>query len=76
VAGDRAIRYALLHAGARSLVVSLWPVEDRITADLMVEFHRRQATTRPATALRDAAALVREAEPHTWHWGSFLFIGS
>src|SRR5262249_44243451 len=31
---------AFLYAGARGLVVSLWPVQDRSTAELMIRFHR------------------------------------
>ncbi len=45
----------LLAAGARAVVVSLWPVLDLSTAVLMVRFHRRlREGADTATALRDA----------------------
>ncbi len=63
---------AFLRAGARSLVVSLWPVEDRATALLMARFHENYrgayegerggvppgAMTK-ASALREAKAWLR-----------------
>jgi CHAT domain-containing protein len=65
-----------LHAGAGSLVVSLWPVNDSTTADLMVAFYRalRAGTPAPA-ALRSAMLEVRAQHPHPYHWAPFVLIG-
>jgi CHAT domain-containing protein len=55
------LRYAALARGARSVVASLWPVTDGITAELMTEMYR---TVTASDARRDpddrsAAAVVR-----------------
>jgi CHAT domain-containing protein len=65
-----------LHAGAASLLVSLWPVNDSTTADLMVAFYRalRSGTAAPA-ALRTAMQSVRAEHPHPYHWAPFVLIG-
>lgn len=60
------------HAGARRVVVSLWPVQDQPTAELMRRFY--QALLRdhlsPAAALRRAQAGLRGEpgwqDPHDW----------
>lgn len=76
------LTHALLHAGARSLVVSLWEVADASAASMMVHFHRASAKaasgTRRAAALHMAMRTVRDAEArwaHPYHWGSFALVG-
>ena len=68
-----------LHAGARSVVASLWPVQDRTTAALMERFYRAllEDGERPASALRRAQLALR-AEPayrDPFHWAAFVAIG-
>lgn len=58
-----------LYAGARQLIVSLWPVSDTATADLMVDLYRHIiAGLTPAEALRRAklTALGAGAAPAVW----------
>lgn len=56
-----------LYAGARDLVVSLWPVSDAGTEELMVDFYRLLAAGRPpAEALREAKLAHREEHPFLW----------
>jgi len=65
-----------LYAGASSLVVSLWPVHDSTTADLMSSFYRSlRAGELPAAALRAAMLEVRASHPHPYHWAPFVLIG-
>jgi CHAT domain-containing protein len=70
---------AFLYAGARSLVVSLWQVPDRATAELMTRFYAYVLTDRlrPAEALRRAqrsiAAERRWSDPY--FWGAFVVLG-
>ncbi|HEX4964689.1 MAG TPA: CHAT domain-containing tetratricopeptide repeat protein [Thermoanaerobaculia bacterium] len=70
---------AFFHAGARRVMVSLWPVEDRATADLMHRFYEglfRRGRT-PAEALRQAQDDMRRQpnrqDPH--FWGGFVLQG-
>ena len=71
---------ALLYAGARSLLVSLWTVNDLATAHLMTGFYHRwrKEGQDKATALRDAMDATRQARPewaHTYYWGAFTLVG-
>ncbi|MGP3965993.1 CHAT domain-containing protein, partial [Nonomuraea sp. 3N208] len=69
--GVVALAHAFLHAGARSVLFSLWPVSMEITRALMRDVHSRLRTgTGPAQALREAVLDLRElygsAEPDLW----------
>ncbi len=68
---------AFLQAGARSLVVSLWKVDDAATATLMSAFHERRQTADTATALADAMEQVRAAvgSDDAYSWGPFVHMG-
>ncbi|TMR96142.1 CHAT domain-containing protein [Nonomuraea basaltis] len=72
-AGDdgAALGRALLHAGARSVLLTLWPVSAEITRVLVRDFHTRvRAGAGKAQALREAVLELRElygsAEPDLW----------
>jgi len=69
---------AFLQAGARSVLASLWPVEDRATGELMEQFHRKLAAgASPVAALADAQrSLIRN--PRTappFYWAGFSVSG-
>lgn len=65
-----------LHAGARSLLLSLWDVHDQSTADLMQCFYRDlQLHGDKAAALRSAMLQVRERYPHPYYWAPFMLVG-
>jgi CHAT domain-containing protein len=66
----------LLHAGAKSLLLSLWDVHDRSTTELMGSFYTRfQANGDMASALQGAARELREKQPHPYYWAPFVLIG-
>jgi CHAT domain-containing protein len=66
-----------LYAGAQSVLVSLWDVNDRSTASLMGRFYQRlRQTPDRAAALRDAMLATREEDPHPYHWAPFVLIGA
>jgi CHAT domain-containing protein len=66
-----------LHAGASSIVVSLWPVHDSTTADLMGGFYRALgAGQSPPAALRAAMLDIRATRPHPYHWAPFVVMGA
>ena len=77
-AGDELIALArgLLHAGAQSLVLSLWDVHDKSTAEYMTVFYRLlgRGETR-AAALRGAMLDLRSSYPHPYQWAPFILVG-
>jgi tetratricopeptide (TPR) repeat protein len=65
-----------LYAGARSLMLSLWDVNDRSTAEFMNLFYRRLGQSKNnATALAEAAKELREHYPHPYYWAPFVLVG-
>jgi CHAT domain-containing protein len=68
-----------MYAGARSVLASLWSVEDRGTAELMKRFYRRIIADRmrPADALRatqtEMSSLRQWASPY--YWAAFVIQG-
>jgi len=68
---------ALLQAGARSALVSLWSVDDESTAAFMRHFYAQLLqTTNRAEALREAQALHRENYSHPFFWAPFVLVGA
>ena len=77
-AGDELIGLArgLLHAGAQSLVLSLWDVHDKSTAEFMRAFYGfLQRGKSKAEALREAMLKLRASYPHPYQWAPFILIG-
>ena len=77
-AGDEllGLTRGLLYAGAQSLLLTLWDVNDRSTAEFMRLFYTRfQNGADKATALRDAILNLRERYPHPCHWAAFVLVG-
>jgi len=67
---------AFLGAGAASVVVSLWLVQDKTTVTLMTHWYNQlnQGMGR-AAALRAAQRALRETYPHPYYWAPFVLIG-
>ncbi|MFB3826837.1 MAG: CHAT domain-containing protein [Bryobacteraceae bacterium] len=66
----------LLYAGARSVLVTLWDVNDRSTAEFMELFYARLGSAAgSADALRQAMAELRERYPHPYYWAPFVLVG-
>ena len=76
--GDELLGLArgFLRAGTPSLVVSLWMVNDRSTAQLMCRFYQglRDGLTK-ADALREAILEVKSDFPHPYYWAPFILLG-
>jgi CHAT domain-containing protein len=69
---------AFLQAGASTVVASLWPVEDRATADLMTRFHqaRAQGASSSAAIARAQRAAIRTARTSDpFYWAAFAASG-
>ena len=72
---------AFLYAGAKSLLVSLWPVNDQSTARLMAAFYSYlRAGKTQAGALQSAKIDFIRGEPaatrHPYYWAPFVLIGN
>jgi CHAT domain-containing protein len=67
---------AFLFAGAPTVVVSLWDVSDRATAELMDSFYAARAEgLGSARALRRAQLALKNRYSHPFVWASFTVIG-
>jgi CHAT domain-containing protein len=78
LAGDELVGLTrgFFQAGAASVVVSLWAVNDASTAQLMQRFYAHLAAGGgPAAAMRRAQSDLRREYPHPYHWAPFLVIG-
>jgi tetratricopeptide (TPR) repeat protein len=78
VAGDELLGLVrgFLYAGATSVVLSLWDVNDRSTADLMKYFYGYLAAgERKGESLRSAMLRLRQEHPHPYYWAPFLLMG-
>jgi len=65
-----------LYAGAQSLLLTLWDVNDRSTAEFMTLFYRRlSGGANKARALQGAMRELRQDYPHPYHWAPFTLIG-
>lgn len=66
----------LLHAGAQSLLLTLWEVHDRSTAEFMRAFYAnlQESSDKPA-ALQGAMQSLRKAYPHPYYWAPFFLVG-
>src|SRR6185295_7918100 len=71
-------RRAFFLAGAETLVMSLWPVSDAVTRDMMTAYYAglKQGLGR-GDALREAqlAMLARSSRRHPFYWASFIQAG-
>lgn len=67
---------AFLKAGASSLVVSLWSVNDRSSASLMGSFYEAIGQGKSARgSLREAILKLKTDYPNPYYWGPFVLIG-
>jgi CHAT domain-containing protein len=77
--GVMGLRRAFVQAGAKNLLMTLWPVQDDATGELMVDYYRKYLKTDDAigamnTVQRAAIAKSKAAgeQPNPRIWGPFL----
>jgi CHAT domain-containing protein len=74
--------HSLFEAGARRLLLSLWPVDDEATALLMERFYTNWIveTMPPARALQEAKSWLRQQDTgrfaHPYFWAAFVLLGA
>jgi CHAT domain-containing protein len=73
------IARAFQYAGASSLLVSLWPVEDETTAYLMQSFYRNLKNGGPKNEALQKAKIElihsNDAKNNPFYWGPFVLMG-
>jgi tetratricopeptide (TPR) repeat protein len=65
----------LLYSGARSVLVTLWDVNDESTAEFMKVFYEALPANGKAVAMREAMSEIRRRYAHPYYWAPFLLIG-
>ena len=75
--GDDVVGLArgFLFAGARSVVSSLWSVDDRATSELMLAFYQNLKSHPKPEALRKAQLKIQATLPHPFFWAAFQLTG-
>ena len=69
---------AFLFAGARSVLASVWPLDDEATMELMISFYKHLRVGETAsTALHKAMKCLRDSDKFSalMYWASFVLIG-
>ncbi len=78
ISGEGVIGFprAFLTAGARSLLVSLWNIDDQVTKKLMVHFYQNYLKHgNKALALQYAMSSIRQQYPEPKYWAGFTLVG-
>src|SRR5205807_8389379 len=66
----------LFYAGASSLLLSLWDVNDRSTAGFMHEFYKGFIRTGDmAVSLQAGMRELKGEHPHPYFWAPFVLVG-
>ncbi|HEX8703397.1 MAG TPA: CHAT domain-containing tetratricopeptide repeat protein [Myxococcaceae bacterium] len=74
--GVYGLRRAFVAAGAETVVLSLWKVNDETTRVLMEGYYRNLlAGHGRGTALRRAMLTLRQTLPHPYYWAPFIAVG-
>ena len=70
---------ALLYAGSKNIIVSLWKVADKSTSDLMIDFYKNLLEEKQdfSQALQQAKLkMIDEGKhAHPFYWSPFILIG-
>ncbi|MEH0157036.1 CHAT domain-containing protein [Limibacter armeniacum] len=70
------LQRAFLIAGVKTLIVSLWRVDDKVTKDMMALFYQywKNGNTK-SDAFRKARSEIKQQYPDTpYYWGSFVML--
>jgi CHAT domain-containing protein len=79
--GVYGLQRAFKVAGAKSIIMSLWKVDDNATQELMVAFYKHWLNDAAGTtSIKRAAFLKAQKElkakyPNPYYWGAFVMVG-
>lgn len=73
--GVYGLQRAFKKAGVKSIVMSLWAIDDSVTQDFMVHFYKGLASgLSKAKALLQEKMLIRQKYPHSNDWAAFVLL--
>lgn len=77
--GVYGLQRAFLTAGAKSVLMSLWVVDDNATKELMTNFYgewiKNYSSANKRSSFRKAQLEVKKRYPSPYYWGAFVMIG-
>lgn len=78
--GVMSMSRAFLYAGCPSIVMTLWEVEDKVSAQLMMNFYQHlfSGRTKPEALRMAKLEHIRNADPlkaHPYFWLGYIFVG-
>ncbi len=69
------LQRGFLYAGARSIIASLWTVDDLATSILMKQLYINLKKMNKSDSLRDAQLAVKKQYAHPFYWAGFQLTG-